>query len=293
MNKFIRPIWVVPMKKQITLLSALLIGLFLLTGCTGLSTEEIQNKMVEANSNVDTYTVDMDMKLDMTMELFGSEMEIGTDMDATGAVDRPNKAMFLEGIMNLEMWGMKEEMDMEIYIIDDYLYTQSMGYWSKEELTEDIWSEQDQIEQAIELINSGTIERLDDEDNYYVIKVDPDLQVLAEQVLQQQDQSDFFSEDMDFEDMIKEYTAVIWINKDSFVIEKSLISVKMVMTPENSGETELEGNLGMDMTVRVEISNINQEVDITLPKAAKDAVDMDDMWDYDYSDYDYEDDYWY
>jgi len=272
------------MNSKTIIFSILLISVILLSGCTGeLSDEGIQAKLIEANTNLKSYSMDMKTELNMNMEMMGQKMDIKSEIDAQGKVDRINKKMSLKGTIKTDTLGMKMEMDMGIYAIDNYLYTKTMNVWIKQELNNDIWSSQDQIDQTIELVESGTIKRGEDEsfngNSYYVVNIRPDLKKVVEMALEEQQQSDLINQNMNFEDIIRAYASTIWINKKTFVMEKVKTDMKMVMTPENMGKEDMEevGEIVMDINVEATMSDIDKEFTITLPEEASDAIDMTKM----------------
>jgi len=271
------------MKSKLITFGILLMGI-LLIGCSKeLTTEEIQNKLIQANSNLNSYSVDMKMSMNMVTEMLGQQMNIKSDINSKGNIDRTNKKMVLKGTVKYDTSGMRTEMDTETYALDNYLYTKTMNMWMKMKLDKDIWTQQDQVSQIVELVQSGTIERLEDEtidkNPYYVIKINPDLKKVVELALQQQQQSELLNQNMDFGDMIKSYSSTIWVNKKTFVIEKSKTDMKMLMTPENMGKkgTTTSGEIEMDSSVEIKISNINKDFVINLPEEAKDAMDLTEL----------------
>ena len=152
----------------------------------------------------------------------------------------------------------------------------------KEKIEQDMWDQQDQIKETLELIKSGSIKVLDDETingkSFYVVKVNPDLKKLVEMTLEEQEKSNLYNEDLDFEDIIRKYEATIWVNKDTYVIEKEIINMRMVMTPENIGE-ESDGlaELDMDMTIEAKMFDFNKAMTIELPTGAEDAMDITEL----------------
>ena len=123
----------------------LLIGMFLLAGCsTELNTKELQDKVIQANSNIRTYSLDLKMNTNSIIigdESLGQRMEIKSESNTNGAVDRTNKKMALKG--KVDASGILIEVDS--YIVNDYLYTKSLDMWVKTKLDQDTWAQQDQI----------------------------------------------------------------------------------------------------------------------------------------------------
>lgn len=263
-------------------LFSLIVSLISLSyGCSNqLTIEEIQSKLIQANSNFDSYSMDMKMTMNMVTEILEQKMNIKSEINSKGDIDRINKKMVLKGTVKSEVSGMKIEMDTETYVLNNYLYTKTRNMWMKMKLDKDIWTQQDQISQIIELVQSGSIERLKDETidktSYYVIKINPDLKKIVELTLKQQQQSELLNQNMDFGDMIKSYSSTVWVNKKTFIIEKSKGDMEMVMTPENMGKEDIKtaGEIKMNSVVEMSISNINKDVTVVLPEEAENAKEL-------------------
>ena len=263
------------MKKKLILLLALTITLIALSGCdeSTIDLEELQARLIAANANIDTYDFEIDMDMKTSMMMLGQNMDLDMEMKYTGAIDRPNQKLYMTGVMTSNIMGMNMDIDMDVYLVDGQMYTKTMNQWMREPFDESAWSDQDQIEQSIELIQSGTI-ALEREarmkgKQYYVVSIKPDLKKLTEIVLQEQElgQLDL---DINFEDVIKEYTLTIWVNKQTFIIDRSESYVVMSFTPEDLGEIGDE-EIKMVFKSDTTINNVNKPVNIVLPEEAKRA----------------------
>lgn len=257
----------------ITLLSAMI----LLSACSGeidLSDEELKNKLINANSNLDSYLMNLDMDMDMEIKMQQEQMTVNSKTIFEGAVDNKNKKMFLEGEIKMSSLDMSETTYMNTYVIGNDLYVESEDQWFKMTDTNDIWSEQDQLQQTIELIESGTIKVLDEEklngNTYFVLEVTPDLEMLAKDLLNQNDLMNGMLEDINFEDLIKSYSLRVWINKNTYVIEKNVNEAELVLNAENFGEDE-DGEIKIKSTTEMNIHSINEAVEINLPQEAQKA----------------------
>lgn len=268
------------MKKNMMILSIFFIGIIFLTGCSNsLNNPKIQERLIAANSDLQSYSLESKATINMTAKILGKETSVRTDAESKGDIDRVNRRMALKNTVKSDMLGMRTEMDTETYVIDNQIYTKTMNMWLKMDMEQDLWEQQDQISQIIALVESGTIERMDDEtidkEAYYVVKMNPDLKKVVEMALEQQ-QLELSDKDIDFSEIIKGYSSTIWINKKTFVIEKSRTEMRMIMTPENLGmnETEDSGEIIMDSSIEIRMTNINKEVIINIPEEAKDAIDL-------------------
>ena len=273
-------------KKYLSLTIISLFAIVMFEGCQEssvedvLSSEELQEKFIEANSNIKTYTFDMNMDMNMKMDVMGKLTDVSSKMVSDGRINQEDKKMALKAIISSVAEGINMDVDMEIYMADDMMYTKTMGAWYKSEFDQNVWNQQDQLKRFVELIKSGNIEPLGDEGQFRVIKVEPDMKKFSELMLEQQSQAASLAQ-MDMSDMIKKYSVTVWINKRTYRMEKSKVEMKMVITPEAMGLSQTDGDMEMDTVTEMTISNINEPVEIDIPGEALDAESMDNLYGYD------------
>lgn len=247
--------------------------------------ELIQQKLLEANSNIRSYTanikVDMFMGITTEGELSDTTMNVTSTVDSVAKADVENKRMEMKGTVRANAMGFRTETDLETYIVDGYSYNKVMGTWTKTEADENYWSQQDKISESIELIKSGEIELLGEETlngvQYYKVEIRPNLQELVRMTMEKYQMNEMYDDSLDFGDMLKEFSSILWINKDTFVIEKTVTSMRMVMTPENMGGQAADLDFGsMDMIINTEniMHGINEPVEIGLPSGAEKAAEI-------------------
>ncbi len=268
----------------------ILIIIIFMTACTedykhdDLTSDKIRQNIIDASSNLDTYSADIDMDMNMTLKATGLEMNMQYVLNNKGKVDIKARKLEMLGTTTIEMMGMSEDMDISTYIIGDYAYTNEMGGWMKIPLeSENIWDKEDQMKEMIRLVESGSITRLEDETKdgkeYYVIKLNPDLKMVAEMAMKGQADSKF-GQKADYDDMIKSYESLIWVNKETFVIERSKSKIEMMMTPDNLGIDDKEsigGEISATINIDVRIYDINKPVRIDLPEEASSAAEVPDI----------------
>lgn len=273
------------MNLKMTIFCILIAGIILSSGCTEeLTTNEIQSRLIQANSGMSSYTVDMKMNMDMIMDIGASDepVAIRYDITSNGDIDRANKKMALKGTVKSEIGGMTPLMDTETYLMDGYLYTRNQDTWIKMEFDDDTWRQQDKMGELTELIETGSIERLEDEsfsgNSYYVIKMNPDLGKVAESTLNEQ-QPASLDKNINYEDIVKDYSSTIWVNKKTFIIEKSRTEIRMVMAAEDLDADDVLATKSIEIAsvIELSISNINEALNIVLPAEAQDAIDLADM----------------
>ena len=130
------------MKSKSIIMSLIFIILLMVSACSeSLTTEEIQQKLIQANTELDSYSFDMIMDMRMEMDLLGESMEMTTRMDSTGQIDIKGQNMVLIGTMNLVGAGLNTDMEIQTYIVDNYVYTQTFGVWLKSALEQNAWDQ--------------------------------------------------------------------------------------------------------------------------------------------------------
>ena len=242
----------------ILLCAVLLVGA---TSCSGISEidgmtgEELLDRVLAADESLHTCK----MLITIKAEVMGMSMSF----DGHGAVDSNAEEM------SLDMGDITS-----VYIIDGWLYMQDpYSGWMKMELTEDLWEENEPISSQLVILEQYMDAKILGTEQVmgvdcYVIEVTPDLQALWDWAMQEEDMEGFDIE-IDIEEMIKEFTIKVWIEKGTFYMTQS--SIDMVM--------EIFGQK-MTMEETITLYDINEPVSIYLPYEAQDAVELNlSPWD--------------
>ena len=258
-------------KRVFIIIGLILLSVFLISCTGGLSEKELYTMILEKNADINSYTFTGTAEFTMFMESEEGNMEMDTTMEMSGALDREAKLMESVNKMSIKSDVMNFDMDVIMYVQDDVVYMNSMGLWMKVPYEESMWDEQDQLEQTMALIESGSLEILKDEGGYHVAKITPDLQTLVETALSQQEDAIDLDEVIDFNDIIEDFSITVWINKKTFIIEKTQVDVSMNM---DSGD---EGKISIVSSSTTELSNINTPVRIEIPQEALQAQDLSDV----------------
>lgn len=268
------------MKKTILLI---IIASIVISGCTEiLSEDELKQKIINANTNMESYTAEIQMTMNIKTSVMGNKININTITNSKGDIDRKNKKAKIKSSTESKEIGLNTQT--ESYIDNNFVYVKSSDVWVKMNLEDDLWTRQDQVEQVTTLMQTGTIMRLNDEKKdgkaYYLVKITPDLKKMFEVSLKQEN---FFAkyEKMNYEDMVKSYSMTIWVNKDTHIIERTRIEMTLLITSENIGEDDpekvMESNIALNSIIDVTISNINKDLDIVIPSEALNAIDFTQM----------------
>jgi len=284
------------MIRKVLLLSLALVLAFALLGCAEeeetLTSAQIDQVMTGAmNALAEAETYEFDMAASMTMEVFGGT-EPGTmslSADGTGVIDRVNREMQMT--MDMTMSASEEgeqEMSMETYIYDEWVYMKmsipEVGeQWMKTKLTPEMWATQQQIEQAMELLQTATeVKFLGSEAvdgvNCYVFDIIPDVGKLIEYLSQQQGMQGVDLEDIEnleelFENM--SISTKAWIAEDSLFLTKSTAHMLMDVTPDDVGASSEDFDRAtMDLSTVMTVYSYNQPVSIELPAEALEAPEI-------------------
>jgi len=279
------------MKIKNIILGIMLAALIFAAGCVeNITNDELKAKLIEANSNLKTYSFVLDMDMDMAMKSSLMNADLKAKLITDGKIDQDNKKMEMNMKMSYGGQGLNMDMDVKAYIDGDYMYMKMFNTWIKQSLTEgasDVWDDQNQAEQMLELVESGTIERLADEskneNDYYVLKILPSQEKLAEYLMKSQKSNNQLLADssLDYSKMIKSYAVTVWINKNTFVAERYTIAAKMVIDSSDmegvDADEKEQGSIEMDIKADISISDINKPISINIPQEALEAKSYTDM----------------
>jgi len=249
---------------------------------------KVVDNAVAANAEVGTLRFDMDMLIATEVMAKGemSEMTIVTDL--AGTVDKANREMQFTMSITTDMLGEDEQtMAMEFYTVGEWGYTKVdipvLGeQWVKTRSTTEMWEEQSQIDQQIELLQTATEVNLLGSEyvgdiECYAVELVVGAEALEKLLWQQQvgGMEDIDLEELDLAGLFKEMSVKEWIAKDSYLLMKS--EVHMLMAFDSSElevpEADFE-KMTMDMNLAARFYNHNQAVSIELPEEALEAQEI-------------------
>jgi hypothetical protein len=284
--------------KKILVLSLALVLSFTFWGCAGgqltkeseFSQQEIDQivaSTIAANATINTARFDMNMP--MTMEVTGGSQPGKMTMaaGATGAMDIADEEMQMTLNMTMGISGQAtQKMTEEIYIAGAWIYvkvsiTGQDDQWMKMQLTEEMWQQQNQIEQQIEFLKTAIkVNYLGSEavsgTNCYVFEIVPSMETLGSLLSQQASGTtgiDFSQ--LNLAKLIKTMSVKEWIARDSYLLMKAQVDIVMEMRPADVGATSSDFNkMTMDMNVGVSLHDYNQPVSVTLPPEALNAQEV-------------------
>ncbi|HSD59100.1 MAG TPA: hypothetical protein VLB04_13050 [Methanotrichaceae archaeon] len=176
--------------------------------------------------------------------------------------------------------GNATAMAIDEYLINDTVYLRLDGNWTSLRIpfSEDVWSQQNTIEQQVEMFNSSNITLLGSEVveglDCYKLKADIDMASFASQL--SQNNSYLPLQPINFSQLFNNATleAYYWITKDTHLLKKSEVIENFVISPQDLGLSP-KGPENIEMRVYADISMIfdgfNESVNIELPAEAKTA----------------------
>ena len=278
--------------KKLLLLLALMIIAF--SGCVEEkpSPEELKAMMIESVDDVETtaFTVDTDQTIKMV-----NHSETNRTLRTMNFETRSEG----EGVMNVSARALKMTMtttsssdvtgevatEMEMYMQNDTLYTNTDGNWTKMPgMPEEMWDQQNQVKVQAELLNASEIELAGSEkvngEAAYKVRVVPDMDTFMMILNQQMGSMPLYAFNMTeiFEESEMEWTT--WISKESHLPLKTEVSMELTLTSDlmnlpvgEMGDIEME--IKSDSTVVY--SNYNEPVDIVVPEEAMAAPSWLDM----------------
>jgi hypothetical protein len=279
--------------KKLLLLSLALVLSFSLVafvGCGGKLTQEEIDRIIAGATDASYETVYFDIELPMAAEVSGGGNAgvMTVDMSGTGAMDIVNEAMQMTMNMAMDMPGQgSQDIDAATYIVEGWMYTGAAipGYgeqWTKMALTEQMWQQQDQVEQYIRLL--ATAVELDYKGTEtvngiecYVFELEPNMDTLQE-LLAQGTTSGMGLMDLsgfDLAELYKELSVKEWLAKDNYQLQRTEVKIVMEMSPEDVGATSDDfDKMTIDMNMSMRFYAYNQPVSIELPPEALDAEEI-------------------
>jgi hypothetical protein len=240
--------------------AALLLTILLfVTACSsGISPEEIEAKVIEANSNIDSYKVISHIDIMTQTE----ENSFDMSMEMTGEIDRTTEKGHLVSTTSMNLLGTENSFEQESYIDGDIIYSEIMGNWVKINI-KNSWEDQDQAAQYAELIKNGDIKIKGKETvegtEYYLAEMSLDQEFLNQYLMSSGQELS----DLKFTD----YDIIFYVNTKTFVIERNLGT--LTVNDDVEGES-----ISMNMEIDTKIYDINEPISITIPETATNAEEL-------------------
>jgi len=279
--------------KKLLLLSLALVLSFSLVAFVGckekLPQEEIDQIIAGAvAASYDTVSFDMDSTMTINAEGGSDPGTVNVTMSGTGAIDIIDQAMQMTMDMEMNVPGEgSQDIDAEIYILEGWMYTgvevPGMGeQWMKMTLTEEMWQQQDQVGQYVELLSTAievdykgteTVNGVE----CYVFEIEPDMTALADVL--SQDTSSLGMMDLsglNLAELYQELSVKEWLAKDSYLLQRIEIEMVMEMRPGDVGATADDfDKMTMDIEMDMRFYAYDQPFTVELPDealAAEEAI---------------------
>lgn len=217
----------------------------------GMTAGEILAMSQNASASINTLQMD---EIENT-NVMGEEMNMSISM----SMDKSNRIMNMSEISPMSTGAM------ECYILNDWMYISdpiAEAQWVKTPLTEDIWNQEDTVNQQLSILSNFTDAQyigteLVGNANCYEINVNPNMAA----ILGALNMSDIGN--VSLSDMVKSCSGTVWIDENTYYPLKTSLDV----TLEVENVTVSANEVGT-------ISNINQPVNIVLPAAAQNATSI-------------------
>jgi outer membrane lipoprotein-sorting protein len=272
-----------------------LLALVIILACLGcgekvaqVNAAQLVDNALEAQVDVESYRLNMEMTIDMDGGFGGEEMEATMSIDASFLIDEANKEMEMRMAADMEATGEEAEAaEMKMYLIDNTVYMMmavpDLGpMWIKQEVPADFWETQATIDQQLELLQDSRVKYLQDEKvegvDCYVLEITPDLAQLWQTAMQQPWMEEVPMEIPNLEDMIKKVSVKQWIAKDTLFLTKVNIQITILVTSEAMGMPEEEGEMSMSIVMDMLAHDYNEPVSIELPAEARNAIEIPLDW---------------
>jgi len=278
--------------KKLLLLSLALVLSFSLVAFVGckekLPQEEIDQIIAGATTaSYDTVSFDMDMPMTAKAEGGSDPGTMNINMSGTGALDVINQAMRTTVTIDMDIPEVGSQgISAEIYVLEGWMYTgmdiPGMGeQWMKVALTEEMWQQQDQVEQyvallatAVEVDYKGT-ETVNGVE-CYVFEIEPDMSTLSDLLVQETSSLGIMDlSSLDLAELYQELTVKEWVAKDSYWLQRTEVEIIMEFRPGDVGAADDDfEKMSIDIGMTMRFYAYDQPFTVVLPPEALEAEEV-------------------
>ncbi len=279
------------LKKLLLISLALVLSFSLVTfaGCKEKLPQEEIDQIIAGALAASYDTVSFDMGVPMTVEAEGGDAPgtMTVDMSGTGFIDIINQAMrmTMEADMSIPGAG-PQVINAEIYVLEGWMYT-GMDIpgldeqWVKTALTEQMWQQQDQVEQYVELLATAvdidykgteTVNGVE----CYVFEIEPDMDNLTEILSQETSTLGLINlSGLDLAELYQELSVKEWLAKDSYLLQRAEVELVMEVRPGDVGATgdDFE-KMTIDIGMTMRFYDYDQPFTVVLPPEALAAEEV-------------------
>lgn len=228
---------------------------------------EVRDRSMAASGNVSSYFYTMIVSTKTKGVVDGATVDIAGSIAGNVSVDMEERFMYSPVSINIRGFSDGEPVatksEMEMYVVDDTLYTQVGGMWAKRRLDEDAWG-RTQLKQQEKVIEGAGVRLAGSEMLHgveaYVLEFKPDVKDIMDYAVEVSGNIPTAEEGGD---RVEGYTVREWISTDNFLPLKTVTDFTMV-----------SGDVTTAMSITVEYYDYDKPVALELPEEAAGAIDM-------------------
>jgi hypothetical protein len=239
----------------------LMITMVLLASCTQQpSTEDMIRMVIEAEKATNSYEASGIIDMNVTMNMYGSDMSFRTQGNNTIQYDKAARKYLTKNIVSSPgLFGMMGTMESGIYLDGDRAFVLiPFSGWTEADLNgTDLWEEQVSLEDIALLLESSKIILKEQTRDHYVVEVLMDIKKLMNIMDRELYDLELFEE----EGVSTEYTLIILIDKSSYRIKEYRMHFIITM----SSEGEYAYNMRIEAYNNFIFSKVNEKIDIVSP----------------------------
>jgi hypothetical protein len=276
------------MKKLTSLhtISAVFLAVLVLAGCrpagrTSGGLPGVTEGMIIACDDIRTCRFNMKISFQMKSERGSWDI----NLDTSGAIDNVSRIMQMVAEIPPEL-GAPDGQTVESYLDGDAMYVR-LGdadlpeFWTKEEHGDGYWEAQNMFLVQLRLLRAcGEITGREEIDGIscYVVSMDCSQDELTKVMVAQAGIKNLLAEGLDMSDAIESASATFWYAEDTLLPVKGELSMQLTFDLGALDPAAAESSpVTMDADSYIEFHGYNQIEELTLPDAAKDAVDSSEL----------------
>ncbi len=251
-----------------------------------LTAEEIATNSIVATGKMNSLKFNMDFSMSFTLLMEDVPVTMTMQQTATSSVNIPDMkmGMIMDMVMEIPNQG-TQNMAAEIYLTDGWMYMKANvpgvgDQWTKMKLTEELWAMQSKLSNMTDFLMSPVGLELSGSEKIngiecYVLNVVPDIASLTSWMegQMQSGQTGIDLSGFDMSKILDNFTVKEWIAKDSYLVIKQQIGIKLDMASLDTGNSTSVDQMKMDMSATITYYDYGKPVTIELPPEALNATE--------------------
>lgn len=250
---------------KLSIFIVILLSVFAISMLFNTNPIDVKHKLLNSTNTMSSYTLDMNSVHDIIVFSDNSTTSFTNTIISKVNADLRKKKMHIDSLAISQTDNGQRSVKTDSYLHDDLIYSLIDGEWKTFPIDQNLWDSQDEIFELINDLQSGKLTRIadikKDEELYYAFELLPNMIDVKNRQIR-----NMGGTQNDVDANIKSYSNILLVDKKTFDVISVDENVEIEFFPIDRREKNKITKVVMKSNNKLDFSNINQHIDIKLPK---------------------------